>query len=143
MKNSTRIVVSTFLFLTLLAGALMWTRNSPQVSEGREPVVTGAAQSSTEPARDIRALGLDSAANRDIVQGNYDQGIEKYRQSLRIQKDPDTQIHLAVVLLRMKRKDEALQLLRDVAQKQDRAGKSAQEILSKLEQNPNWGMPKK
>lgn len=136
-KNVRTIVVSVVCLLAILAGTLLWTRNSPNVGE------TGTTQPSVRPTPDPNnALGLSIAATQDKVDGNYAQAVEKLRQSVKIQPNPDVQIQLAIALLRVGKREEAIKTLREVAQNSDRAGDAAKVILAKVERDPNWGKPK-
>lgn len=122
MKN-TKTIAATLIILVLLAGAWMWTKSMPAG----------------------RATQLQVRASEYMVQRNFPRAIEEYKKSLQFQYNPDTKLGLGVALARAGRRDEAMQVLEELAQDQNevRVSKTAKKMLAKMERDPQWLLPKR
>lgn len=143
MERYSKPIIAVIIFLIVAVMGALWRRTSSQSDGDNGANAAEIAQIIKElPTPNPRAQGLSVAATQDMAGRNYAQAVEKLRQSLEIQPNPETQMQLAFALLKVRKRAEAIQLLRSVAQGQSDARQDAAKILVKAERDPNWGAPK-
>ena len=127
MKNHVKsIAAGVSILFVVLAAFLMWkSHNAPALD------LPGTI--------DPLALQHENKATEYVIQHKYSQAVEEYRKSLQIQPNPNIQIQLGVTLVRAGRREEGIEMLREVAQNSGPAGPDAKIILDKVESNPNLG----
>lgn len=92
-----------------------------------------------------RAVSRANAADEYLLKNDFPRAINAFQESLRL--DPnhpsykDIKFTLGVTFARAGRRDEAMAVMKELAQTDDRVGKSAKKVLLKMERNPNWGRP--
>lgn len=88
-----------------------------------------------------RVARASDRAYQDLLRKDYAAAVPELREELRLRpEDRDIRLTLGVTLARAGQQPEALTILTQLAQQNDKAGLSAQKVLAKIAKDPHWGM---